>query len=161
MGDADEFGILPGLALLLLLFFSLWGIPFGLLYISTPLSLVVAMRSYRFAAVVAGFGLVLPILYLSTEGLYMRNEQVLNGGMLCAFAAAVLMLVAWILAGTMVGVTARDSAPDLVKALVKPTAVMTAASDYEESAPHGAEGHGHDADDTTHHDHDEKGHQHG
>ena len=102
---AEISGLTPGFLLLVIGFaFPSPLTLMSLSYVCTPLSLVAATWSYRFAAWLAGFGLIFPIALLCFWGLYIdvflgKRRDVLNSGGLCAFGSATLMLVAWMLAG--------------------------------------------------------------
>ncbi|MEK7684296.1 MAG: hypothetical protein AAB466_02610 [Verrucomicrobiota bacterium] len=112
---AEIFGIMRGWVVFLLAVLSpfsfshsplaiLW-ILWALSYLSTPVSLLTAKRSYWLAAGQAAFGLVFPAWLLVSNGLYIeghhRKDELLNSGGLCALAAAALMLGAWAWAGKL------------------------------------------------------------
>jgi hypothetical protein len=66
------------------------------------------------AASLAGFGLLLPIRILATEGLYINaflsHRRILNTGCLCLLVADLLMLAAWI-DRHLAGVTRKEGVP--------------------------------------------------
>jgi len=104
-------GVMPGWMLLFVSFLSPRSLGLvGLPYLASPLSLLAAKHSSWLAASLAGYGLLLPILILATEGLYIDNHhafpthlRLLNTGCLCLLVADLLMFAAIVL-----GVLARQ-----------------------------------------------------
>jgi hypothetical protein len=75
----------------------------GLLCVFLPASVLAGYRgSYTRAALLAGLALVPPAYLLATEGLYLyparSTQQIFASGLVCWFASALLMTLAWALA---------------------------------------------------------------
>jgi hypothetical protein len=115
--DGDEFGVSPGLAILLFSIlgsiFALVSLLMGLAYLAVPLSLLAARHRTRLAACLVALGLIFPIWFLATRGLYidasLPNQRILNTGCLCLLSADVLMLTAWIVISLVSGAEKGDA----------------------------------------------------
>jgi hypothetical protein len=115
IGDAQEWGTVRGWYILYYGLYLAFAAAFSgkiaatfyfsgvlLLYLALPASLQAARKSYVRAAVFAGLALVPPAYLLATKGLYLHpilsNRTVFAIGLVCWFASAVLMTLAWTVA---------------------------------------------------------------